>query len=332
MICRSDESKGDPFIKAPCGEHFVCADDIASFFEYAINDESLYPPKCCNQIFLLDEYKDHIPADIASAYHSKEQGEYSILAKYINRNRLYCANPPCSRFLHPSSNAQDALSSTTYGICKVEECGSWTCVHCKTLLDKNNLTHTCISNDTDEAFKQIVLEKGYQRCFACGATVELAEACNHIRCICGTSFCYVCGKPWAGFRHGCPRYGPAIYDAQGYNQNGFHRDTGLNRAGRTSLQQYGYHEQIVYTAAQGPILTRNQEHARRFPWLPLGILHRLSLAVSAMIGLEMVGLQGKGWIVLGAILIPHVWEFLPTPLGNEYDFYDDVDDDIGFWD
>lgn len=85
MICRSDESKGDPFIKAPCGEHFVCANDIASFFEYAINDESLYPPKCCNQIFLLDEYKDHIPADIASAYHSKEQGEYSILAKYVCR-------------------------------------------------------------------------------------------------------------------------------------------------------------------------------------------------------------------------------------------------------
>lgn len=83
MICRSDESKDDPFIKAPCGEHFACADDIANFFEYATNDESLYPPKCCGRIFLLEEYKDHIPADIASAYHSKQQGKYSILAKYV---------------------------------------------------------------------------------------------------------------------------------------------------------------------------------------------------------------------------------------------------------
>ncbi|EMD69276.1 hypothetical protein COCSADRAFT_56374, partial [Bipolaris sorokiniana ND90Pr] len=221
------ESKDDPFIKAPCGAHFVCPDDIASFFEHATNDESLYSPKCCNRVFLLDEYKDHIPADIALAYHNKEQGEYSILAK----NRLYCANTSCARFLHPSSNVKDALSSTTYAICKAEECGGWTCVHCKTLLDKNSPAHTCGSNDVDENFKQIVLKKGYQRCFACGATVELAEACNHIRCICGISFCYVCGNPWAGFRHGCPRYGPAIYDAQGYNQLGFHRDTGLNRAG-----------------------------------------------------------------------------------------------------
>ena len=36
--------------------------------------------------------------------------------------------------------------------------------------------------------------------------------------------------------HGCPHYGPAIYDAEGYNQNGYHRDTGLNREGLTRRQ------------------------------------------------------------------------------------------------
>jgi hypothetical protein len=37
--------------------------------------------------------------------------------------------------------------------------------------------------------------------------------------------------------HGCPHYGPAIYDEEGYNQEGYHRDTELNREGLTRRQQ-----------------------------------------------------------------------------------------------
>ena len=37
--------------------------------------------------------------------------------------------------------------------------------------------------------------------------------------------------------HGCPHYGPAIYDEEGYNQDGYHRDTGLNREGHTRREQ-----------------------------------------------------------------------------------------------
>jgi hypothetical protein len=55
------------------------------------------------------------------------------------------------------------------------------------------------------------------------------------RCGCGHDFCYVCGKDWNGL-HGCPHYGPATYDEEGYNQDGYHRDTGLNRDGLTRRQ------------------------------------------------------------------------------------------------
>lgn len=72
---------GAELLKAPCGQHFVCAADIASYFKHATNDESLFPPRCCNQVFLLQEYEYHVPAEIALAYRMKEQGEYAILAK-----------------------------------------------------------------------------------------------------------------------------------------------------------------------------------------------------------------------------------------------------------
>lgn len=55
------------------------------------------------------------------------------------------------------------------------------------------------------------------------------------RCQCGAEFCYVCGESWQGM-HGCPQYGPAVYDEAGYNQDGFHRDTGLDREGQTRLR------------------------------------------------------------------------------------------------
>ena len=55
-------------------------------------------------------------------------------------------------------------------------------------------------------------------------------------CECGAEFCYICGQQWQGM-HGCPHYGPAIYDEEGYNQDGFHQTTGLNREGRTRREQ-----------------------------------------------------------------------------------------------
>ena len=55
-------------------------------------------------------------------------------------------------------------------------------------------------------------------------------------CECGTEFCYICGQQWQGM-HACPHYGPAIYDEDGYNQDGFHRTTSLNREGRTRREQ-----------------------------------------------------------------------------------------------
>ena len=42
-----------------------------------------------------------------------------------------------------------------------------------------------------------------------------------------------------------------------------------------------------------------------------------------------MGLQGRIAIVLGIVIIPSMWEFLPTPLGNQYYYLDDPDDDLG---
>jgi hypothetical protein len=162
-------------------------------------------------------------------------------------------------FLHPSSHIKDTDTNITYVVCDSDDCFQATCCSCKTLLADGIEGHVCKVNDSDQKFKDTVNEKGYKECFVCGATVELAEgkfhaawtdvrsernayinpACNHITCECGNSFCYICGKGWPG-AHGCPQYGPAQYDSDGFNQNGYHRDTGLNPDGRTFREQMLY--------------------------------------------------------------------------------------------
>ncbi|KAH8730468.1 hypothetical protein GQ44DRAFT_700366 [Phaeosphaeriaceae sp. PMI808] len=226
VICGSDEAQGEVLVKAPCGKHWVCPDDVSTYFERATKNESLFPPKCCDQMFILDEYDEHVPFDIAWAYQVKEQGEYATLKKF----RVYCATPACGKFLHPSNHITDEHTQVTRAVCEDEKCGKTTCTGCKELLEGDVRNHTCKKNECEEKFQQIVDEKGYQTCKICGATVELSEACNHITCSCGHSFCYVCGKDWTG-PHACPHYGQPIYDAEGYNQDGFHRVTYLNREG-----------------------------------------------------------------------------------------------------
>lgn len=173
----------------------------------------------------------------------------------VDRFRVYCANPPCANFLHPTAHITDPETNITYAVCENEECNKLTCTGCRTLIEQGTQDHVCKKDEDEEKFKQTATEKGYQECSICGATVELTEACNHItyvhftnlqiilktltnmsRCECGHDFCYVCGKDWTGL-HGCPHYGPAFYDAEDYNQDGYHRNTGLNREGLTYRQE-----------------------------------------------------------------------------------------------
>lgn len=98
----------------------------------------------------------------------------------IHRYRVYCASPTCSKFLNPSTHTKDASNNITYALCQDETCGKLTCTSCKTLLDGVE-GHSCEQNEDYKKFKQIATEKGFQECPTCASTVELAEACNHIR-------------------------------------------------------------------------------------------------------------------------------------------------------
>lgn len=97
-----------------------------------------------------------------------------------HRFRVYCANPICSKFCHPSTHIKDNAVDVEYAICEGDDCRQLTCCTCKSLITDGIYNHACHQAEDEQKFKAVTKEKGYQECNECGATVELAEACNHI--------------------------------------------------------------------------------------------------------------------------------------------------------
>ena len=145
---------------------------------------------------------------------------------------------------------KDPATNISYAICMDDACGKLTCTTCKALLDSVE-GHTCEQNeDYKSSRKQLprrvsknaqpaLLQSSSRKPVTTFSTFKppslRAQTLTTSRCHCGAEFCYICGESWPGM-HGCPHYGPAIYDEEGYNQDGFHRDTGINREGHTRRQ------------------------------------------------------------------------------------------------
>merc|ERR1712048_208594 len=53
----------------------------------------------------------------------------------------------------------------------------------------------CASKHVDEVTK-FCRKINWMRCFQCGHVVEKKAGCNHMTCICGHQFCYLCGTKW----------------------------------------------------------------------------------------------------------------------------------------
>lgn len=98
----------------------------------------------------------------------------------VFRFRVYCANTSCGQFLHPSTHTADLETNVKYAVCGDSACRKSTCTECKHLMSDGSQNHMCKKDEAEEEFRKSIKQHGYQQCQVCGATVELAEACNHV--------------------------------------------------------------------------------------------------------------------------------------------------------
>lgn len=148
-------------VYAPCG-HDYCQDCAKRLFQNSVQDESLFPPRCCRQAIPLAAVDIFMTAEFILFFEEKR-------VEFSTPNRLYCALSTCSAFIPPAKVKGDSA------ICP--KCSSRVCTMCK------GPTHRGRDCPKDEALNALVstaLKEGWKRCNRCKRYVELVQGCNHI--------------------------------------------------------------------------------------------------------------------------------------------------------
>lgn len=151
--------------KAPCDRHYYCRECLANFFEYTIGDESLYPPKCCNQEIVFDNVKTLLDDKLVARYADKKI-EYDTDPD----KRIYCCGANCKTFVS-ETNIQDEVATCP-------DCGKRTCTICKEAAHRGD----CPKDEDTQSLLELADNEGWQRCYntKCHHVVALTTGCNHI--------------------------------------------------------------------------------------------------------------------------------------------------------
>lgn len=152
--CFDRFSKEEMIINS-CG-HRYCPDCTLHMLKQSLEDESMFPPRCCKQNLPLESKKDLFDEKIWTQYE-----ERAIM--HNDTSRLYCSDPSCATYIFPHD----------HGVCRV--CKKITCHVC----NKSAHEGPC-DVDHDEALETLVNEKEWRRCSNCSSLVELQSGCNHM--------------------------------------------------------------------------------------------------------------------------------------------------------
>ncbi|KAH8810786.1 hypothetical protein F5884DRAFT_698809 [Xylogone sp. PMI_703] len=173
--CR-DEVQCYEVARAPCS-HEYCYTCLQNLFQASVADESLFPPRCCQQEIQVETVRIFLKSDFVEHFHQKK-------IEYETPNRTYCHSSTCSAFIHPNH--------ITGEIATCPSCSLTTCTTCKAEAHKGD----CPKDAPLQQVLEIAKDKHWQRCYACWRVIELEHGCNHMTCRCGAEFCYVCGEKW----------------------------------------------------------------------------------------------------------------------------------------
>ena len=168
-------------LQAPCGDHY-CRQCLEHLFRQSLTDEQYFPPRCHKQEILISQAKGLINPDLAANFEAK-------YVELSTPNRTYCHDVRCNTFIPPQAIHGDV------GRCG--RCNKSTCALCK----GNRHRGDCPQDTALQQLIETAGQQGWRRCQRCSRMIELTHGCNHMTCLCGNQFCYICGRaPWKSCR------------------------------------------------------------------------------------------------------------------------------------
>ncbi|KAF7349213.1 RBR-type E3 ubiquitin transferase [Mycena sanguinolenta] len=175
----------------------------------------IYCPTC-----IIQPGKQHVPiSDVIAQQTLGEPNMEEWNHARIFLNLIPCSHKNCGKTFPPDEGAKTLIQCPW--------CGGSLCKACKSIWHENM---TCERYQAlpieqrapeDAVFLNLAKQEKWRRCpnTQCSAMVELKHGCNHITCVCGHHFCYICGAPFA-------------------HENGTYRCTGGENCAVWEEQQY----------------------------------------------------------------------------------------------
>ena len=189
-ICLEDFSLLDEtnyFLDCNCVLHNKCFDDLV---KAAVENNTL-PVKCpnCGTNVHPNYIEDSLRNINPQLYDKYEKFSRNIFLQKNSNEYSSCPTPGCEYMFFFNPGEFNFL-------CPL--CGKHYCLNCK---DEWHVNMTCQQykdsrdvNKLDQQFYNFVRGAKFKMCPKCKYWVEKNQGCNHMKCRCGTDFCYLCGN------------------------------------------------------------------------------------------------------------------------------------------
>ncbi|KZM25640.1 zinc ion binding [Ascochyta rabiei] len=141
--------------------HSYCRTCLLDLFTSAIENPTLFPPRCCRVVIPLDTCRTMLPREMVKKFDLK-------VDELATPNPTYCANAGCSKFIRPKD--------ITNGIGVCVFCKHKTCAQCKS----QEHTGLCPSDPHVQLLMDAAKRSKWQQCTRCNNMVELAHGCFHM--------------------------------------------------------------------------------------------------------------------------------------------------------
>lgn len=149
-----------PFPPSP-EPHRWCEGCLEHLHRSALTDETLYPPRCCQHRFEVDNVEEHLTQELVEDFKAKRE-------ELDDDSRVYCHVSACSAYI-----------AAGYRLGKAEYCPNHhnpTCTYCKNKMHKDD----CPQDVGRQQVEKLAAQKGWQTCRSCNAIVDLDLGCNHM--------------------------------------------------------------------------------------------------------------------------------------------------------
>lgn len=153
----------------------------------ASNKLNISCPFCTNK---LDHNKD-----VKSVFTSKEFCEIFLIP-----NLKQCLTPNCKNKISLFGTSVASLLGTSSRL-DCNKCKRSWCIDCKVPWHENMDCKTYKETDMNELKTKEMLNKENEQgitkpCPVCNEYVNKNGGCNHMTCVCGTHWCWICGQPY----------------------------------------------------------------------------------------------------------------------------------------